>query len=61
MALLETWRGKNVTGDFYGLPSWGAEEGRGYTFRRDVFGSREEYVDGSEQSLLLGLRVTLAF
>ncbi len=39
----------------------GIEEGRGYTFRRDVFGSRETFTDGSEQSLLLGLRVTLAF
>lgn len=39
----------------------GAEEGRGYTFRRDVFGSREFYTEGSEQSLLLGLRITLAF
>lgn len=39
----------------------GAESGRGYTFRRDVYGSRETYLDGSEQSLLLGLRVTLVF
>lgn len=39
----------------------GAEEGRGYTFRRDVYGSHETYVDGSEASLLLGVRLTLAF
>jgi hypothetical protein len=39
----------------------GVEAGSGYTFRRDVYGSRETYVDGSEQSLLLGLRITLAF
>jgi len=39
----------------------GVDAGRGYTFRRDVFGSREEYLDGSEHSLLVGLKVTLAF
>lgn len=39
----------------------GAEDGHGYTFRREVFGSRETFMDGSEQSLLLGLRVSLAF
>ncbi len=39
----------------------GGEAGRGYTFRRDVFGAKETFVDGSERSLLLGLRITLAF
>jgi hypothetical protein len=39
----------------------GVEAGRGYTFRRDIFGAREEFLDGAEHSLLLGLRVTLAF
>ena len=39
----------------------GVEAGRGYTFRRDVFGSREELVEGAEHSLTLGIRVTLAF
>ncbi|HEX7901114.1 MAG TPA: hypothetical protein VF950_25370 [Planctomycetota bacterium] len=39
----------------------GVEAGRGYTFRRDVFGAREEVLEGSEHSLLVGLRVTLAF
>ena len=39
----------------------GTEGGRGYTFRRDVYGSRDSYLDGSERSLLLGLRLSWAF
>jgi hypothetical protein len=39
----------------------GVESGRGATFRRDVFGARDEFVEGSEHSLTLGFRVTLAF
>lgn len=39
----------------------GLEGGRGYTFRREVFGALTHVLEDSERSVLLGLRLTATF
>lgn len=39
----------------------GTDAGSGYTFRREVFGSQDQFFEGTERSYLVGLRLALHF